>query len=208
MQVVVTAKRKRHCKQENLPRIYILTTPIVKLYFQWIFEVFLALLLTFLPAPLLGDFRYAVPLLLWALSEAVQEIDEMAQVSMDSKWREIITDYFSDRFNRFDAPAVALTMSTIISAISNERSAAEKLQTFSRGHTFPVYSADDFIGYPTAHVDIGPPSAVTSGLRAFACLFLWLRLMRILLLSTEFGPCVAHAAPSIRTCASQAQRLT
>ena len=164
-----------------VPSFYLLSTPIAKFYLASACECALAILITLPPTARLADLRHAAPLLAWAISSLIWELRQLVLSPGDGMLARLRA-YASDRFNRIDLPAIAATLAALLSAIV--------LDGASAGCGL-VVDVSEGAGHPNLEADnCRPPSVETRTLRAIAACLLWIRTLRLLLLSSTLGPFV------------------
>ena len=160
--------------------------PLTKFVLASSFDLALALLFTSLSPVTIAAPYGANLLILWFVSGLVWEFRQIAMTRR-------CTDYFAERFNRIEIPLAISGIATLLSALLND------------GRLLADYIGDNIGDLDSG--DIGSNrsfgatlllavegeadvSEATRILRSFTCLLLWLRIGRVLLVSSTFGPFV------------------
>ena len=149
--------------------LFVFDVPMFKCARAAILEFTFACLMTLPTTATLRQWRLSYFCLIWAMSGLLWEANQLvsAQVNLRSgsiKHRikyvqQLLAVYVSDRFNRFDLPAMLLTIWALLEM---------------RGETGVLHN--------------GYPSDLVRTLRAVSALLLWARQMRATTLSPTFGP--------------------
>ena len=151
----------------SLPKLgyYLLHIPAVKFGLECSADLALALALTFIPAADLATAPVAPLLLVWVGSGLLWEACQVMAFGSDAKlWRDRMYDrvatYWADSINRVDATALVFSFAALIAFMS------------------------------TSNSEDATKDATATSLRAVAVFLLWLRVIRVLLISPKFGPFV------------------
>ena len=151
----------------SLPKLgyYLLHIPAVKFGLECSADLALALALTFIPAADLATAPVAPLLLVWVGSGLLWEACQVMAFGSDAKlWRDRMYDrvatYWADSINRVDATALVFSFAALIAFMS------------------------------TSNSEDTTKDATATSLRAVAVFLLWLRVIRVLLISPKFGPFV------------------
>ena len=145
--------------KQQVPLVYFLQLPLVKFYLGFTAQLALALIFTLLPAATMHNATPVSLLLLWMVSSIVWEAK---QVKGD------VRGHFADYFNRYDLAALVLSTATLLMAAA----------TLHNGDSTQLQG----------EVVIHRPDEYWASTRALAIFFLWLRTLRVLLVSPTFGP--------------------
>jgi len=170
----LATRKARESRESDRPSLYLPATPIVKYVVASACECTLALLLTLPSTAWLADPLHGYLLLAWVTSSLAWEIRQMVVTAGTTVWTRA-SAYLTDRFNRIDLPAILFSLAALVSAIVLDGGSPEC------GKPADNPLSLDLEGCP-------PPSYETSTLRASAALFLWLRVLRILLVVPWLGP--------------------
>jgi hypothetical protein len=154
-------QKLRYNYRREYRSLYYLSTPIVKFFLSTFLELALALTFTLVPSAALASSLTAALLLAWFASGLAWEVRQIAT----GGW----STYVSDRFKSLDMPAMLGGLATLASAALLTKSASDE------GDSAGIEEATD--GDDT-----------TRKLHAATCLLLWLRLARVLLVSSRLGP--------------------
>jgi len=146
-------------------QVYVLQLPLVKFYLGFTAQLSLALIFTLLPATIMHSTTAVSLLLLWMASGIVWEAKQGLVGDMGMR------GHFADYFNRYDLAALVLSTATLLLA-------AGKLHNGVSTVTTDLQET----------LDIQRPDEYWASTRALAILVLWLRTLRVLLVSPTFGP--------------------
>ena len=138
---------------------YLLRLPLVKFYLSFTAQLALALIFTLLPSATMHTTTAVSLLLLWMAGAIVWEAE---QAKGD------VRKHFADYFNRYDTAALMLCTATLLMAAATQHNHGWEADSQTLGGRRP----DEY----------------WASTRALAILPLWLRTLRLLLVSPTFGP--------------------
>ena len=153
------------CWGTHRKQVYVLQRPLVKFYLGVTAQLCLALIFTLLPATTMHSTTTVSLLLLWMASGIVWEAKQATVGDVGMR------GHFADYFNRYDLAALVLSTATLLMAAG----------TLHNGVSTETTDLQEM-------VDIQRPHEYWTSTRALAILVLWLRTLRVLLVSPTFGP--------------------